>query len=317
MLKNLVLPSAVLVCSVAGHSVAIETDQKALDPLAVELLSLGINYCKKADKFSRSDLQKANIAFSQYENHRVRAAEIDQRVLTLDRKVEQQLAHCEAVDSNLQRAKALPILEKGIESCYSAKTLLSKKSFNKAKKSVDDYVQRREAAVSIEPSVVKVGAFNRDIRQCDRLAKKINQQESKASRWNEQLTRMTNHLWKAVNTCEVASGSFSQTSPNLGEVHQQMNLALDAKSKAVSYTGILEFVKNNPNDQASNRIKDLLVKYDQCEELVTSAVQVHEMNLELASEAIELAAHEESPASNENILMSDGDAIVEVNLAQN
>lgn len=314
--KKLML-TAVLFSGMAHANVS---ENQGVDPLAQNLLSQGISYCRQADKYSRSDVERANEAYSQFQKHLKRAEEIDRRVVKMTPKIVKQLGHCQAVNSNLQRAKALPIITKGIESCFAAKSQLSSKHLAKAKLAFADYVERREAAVAMEPSVMKVGAISSDIKRCDRLGTKISKAEADSSLWNRQLTQMTDQLWKAVNTCEIASGNASLPAPDLAGVHSKLEEAADFKYKAVSYTGIMQYVEQNPKTKSSEDIKELLVKYDQCEELVLSAVQVHEMNAPTQETETAVAHLDEVPfveSAIETIDTSAGVQTTTVNLAQN
>lgn len=315
-LAAIILSGASLVTANVGNA----GDKNGIDPLAQNLLSQGISYCRQADKYSRSDLDRAEEAYSQFQKHRKRAEEIDQRVLEITPKIVNQLAHCDRVNANLQRAKALPVIEKGIESCFAAKSELSSKHLSKAKAAFADYVDRREAAIMMAPTILKLGGVSRDIKQCDRLGTKISKAESEGTRWSQQLAQMTGHLWKAVNTCEIASGNASLSSPDLIGVHTKLEQAADFRYKAVSYTGIMQYVKENPETKASEDIKDLLVKYDQCEELVLSAVQVHEMNAPIDNGETAIAHLDELPSdvpADDIIDTSSGVQSATVNLAQN
>jgi TonB family protein len=134
--------------------------------------------CRTAKMLRRDNLPQAQKHFRQYVELLNKAIVIEPNLLSSkDPAVTQVLDFCNVVKSDLDRAEALPLFERGIRECGEARVLIGNAAFDDARQKYQRYLEYKEGALAISESVLDVYANSYEIRLCDRLEADIKQAE--------------------------------------------------------------------------------------------------------------------------------------------
>jgi TonB family protein len=135
--------------------------------------------CRTAKQLRRENLAEAQEHFKAYETLLGKATAIDPGLLSSkDSTVTQVLDFCNVVKNDLERAKALPLFERGLRECSEARVLISNAAFDDARQKYQRYVEYKQDALKISQSVLDVYSNSYEVRLCDRLEADIKQAES-------------------------------------------------------------------------------------------------------------------------------------------
>lgn len=143
-----------------------------------ELVSQASKECRTAKMLRRSNLDEAQNHYKSYVSLMNQATAIQPDLLdNPDADTRRVLDFCEVVKSDLDRAVALPLFERGLRECGEARVLITNAAFDEARAKYKLYREYKEGALGISQSVLQVLENSYEVRLCDRLGEDIAQAE--------------------------------------------------------------------------------------------------------------------------------------------
>lgn len=227
------LLSCSLLCSVASVAGAESLDD------AVTLYLKGFEHCSSAKSaLSDNQLDKALKAFAEYESVKEQAAKIDPSILsTSQRGMDSNLKYCIRVGTDIEVAQGTPLLEQSLVQCDKAFEAYKQGDAVAANQFYRDYVQGRDQALAVAPSLTGVFSLKSEIRRCDRLDSKIANAGKQQAELSTLLESAREESDAFSSTCNAAQKEFQSASLNA----QTIQSAEKALGKAEQY-------KRNAND---------------------------------------------------------------------
>lgn len=144
-----------------------------------ELVSKASKECRTAKMLRRSDLSEAQNHFKAYVELLNQAITVQPDLLdSPDTDTRRVLDFCNVVKSDLDRAVALPLFERGLRECGEARVLITNAAFDEAREKYKLYREYKEGALVISQSVLDVHENSYEVRLCDRLGEDIAQAEA-------------------------------------------------------------------------------------------------------------------------------------------
>lgn len=144
-----------------------------------ELVSQASKECRTAKILRRSNLDEAQNHFKAYVTLLNQAIAVQPDLLdNPDADTRRVLDFCNVVKSDLDRAVALPLFERGLRECGEARVLITNAAFDEAREKYKLYREYKEGALVISQSVLDVHENSFEVRLCDRLGEDIAQAEA-------------------------------------------------------------------------------------------------------------------------------------------
>lgn len=234
--------------------------------------------CRNAKILRRSDLSQAQTSFKEYVKLLNQAIAIKPNLLdNPDVNTQRVLDFCNVVKSDLDRAEALPLFERGIRECGEARVLISNAAFDEARDKYRLYREYKEGALVISESVLDVYENSYEIRLCDRLSDDIAKAEDDYRKQLKAATAEQEDVYKPVldkltqadRQCRGAQNLVDdKDSYNLQTVTQVESLAKDSvtlRDAALAGRDKLAAQGKNPSDAIAAKISSALVGIRECQ----------------------------------------------------
>jgi hypothetical protein len=229
----------------------------------------GYKECTEANTLRTSNLPAAKRKFDVYLKHLDRAKSIDPSILsTTQRDMDSNLRYCERVETNIKRAEATPILEKGFSYCDTAKESLKTGDVPTAQTNMNEYKRYRDDAMIITDSIMDVFALASKVRACSRVEEKLAEAMKEENALVEKINAAIQGYQVVLTECEKAKTSISSPKFSLNkldDVNAMMNEAAKAKKAARQNTEAFTILKEQPNRPQSQELQKLVDSSAQCE----------------------------------------------------
>lgn len=251
-----------------------------------ELVSQASKECRTAKILRRSDLTEAQNHFKAYVALLNQAIVIQPDLLdNPDSDTRRVLDFCNVVKSDLDRAVALPLFERGLRECGEARVLITNAAFDEARDKYKLYREYKEGALVISESVLDVHENSYEVRLCDRLGDDIAQAEAEYQKQLRQsaLTEkqdafqdVLNSLAQADRQCRGARDLINdKDSYNSQTIAQVEGLANEAKK--ISEAAVLERDKllaagKIPSSTVSTKINAALTGVEECQGAIPTGI---------------------------------------------
>lgn len=251
-----------------------------------ELVRQASKECRTAKMLRRSNLDEAQNHFKAYVELLNQAIAIQPDLLdNPDIDTQRVLDFCNVVKSDLDRAVALPLFERGIRECGEARVLIANAAFDEARDKYRLYREYKEGALIISDSVLQVHENSYEIHLCDRLGEDIAQAEAE---YQKQLRRealaekqdafqdILNSLAQADRQCRGARDLINdKDSYNSQTIAQIEGLASEAEK--IREAAILERDKllaegKKPDQAVSTKISATLTGVEECQGAIPSGI---------------------------------------------
>ncbi len=230
----------ILTCSLLSLSAGVTLADSFDD--AVTLYLKGFEHCSNAKSaLTDNQLDKALKAFAEYRSTTEQAAKIDPSIMsTSQRGMDSNLKYCNRVGTDIELAQGTPLLEQSLSHCDLAFDALKQGNAESAQQSYQQYIQGRDNALSVAPSLTSVFSLKSEIRRCDRL-------ESKISNAGKQQAELVVLLDAAREESEAFNGTCTAGLKEL----QGAGLNAQAVQTAEKALSKVEQYKRNANDSYS------------------------------------------------------------------
>lgn len=269
-----------------------------------ELVKQASKECRTAKMLRRSDLDEARNHFKAYVELLNQAITVQPNLLdNPDSDTQRVLDFCNVVKTDLDRAVALPLFERGIRECGEARVLISNAAFDEAREKHRLYREYKEGALVISESVLDVHENSYEIRLCDRLEEDIAQAEAEYQKQLRQealaerqdaFQDILDSLGQADRQCRGARDLINdKDSYNTQTIAQVESLAAEAEK--IHRAAVLERDKliaegKKPNQAVSTKISAALTGIQECQGAIPSGVARVKATLVAKSNTGSLAA---------------------------
>jgi TonB family protein len=251
-----------------------------------ELVKQASKECRTAKMLRRSNLEEAQNHFKTYVELLNRAIAIKPNLLdSPDSDTQRVLDFCNIVKSDLDRAVALPLFERGLRECGEARVLITNAAFDEAREKYKLYREYKEGALVISDSVLQVHENSYEIHLCDRLEEDIAQAEAEYQKQLRQavLTEkqdafqdVLNSLAQADRQCrgarDLINDKDSYNSQTIAQVEALANEAAKIRDAAVLERDKLLAGGQNPSQPMSAKITAALTGIGECQGAIPSGV---------------------------------------------
>ncbi|HEX7027351.1 MAG TPA: energy transducer TonB [Gammaproteobacteria bacterium] len=242
--------------------------------------------CREAKLQRRSNLQQAQDHFKAYVELLNRAIAIQPDLLdNPDSDTQRVLDFCNVVKSDLDRAVALPLFERGIRECGEARVLISNAAFDEAREKYKLYREYKEGALVISDSVLQVHENSYEIHLCDRLGEDIAQAEAEYQKQLRQAAvadrqdafqDVLDSLAQADRQCrgarDLINDKDSYNTQTIAQVEALAGEAAKIRDAAVLQRDKLLAGGQNPSQSVSTRISAALTGIQECQGAIPSGL---------------------------------------------
>lgn len=232
----------------------------AADSAAEAVFRQGLVHCLQASRLSRTQVDTARTELGQYLSHLERANTISHAWVESSEFAQRETHRCTLVKDNIDRIHAMVLAEQGMEQCLAVQNELKSGTVDAAKHHFQNYLQFRQAAMAVTPSVLKVGSLGTRMRRCDQLEEKIAAADAWLNRLNAEVQSLRVVYQTAANHCSLGMKLVQGGQPadaRLGasrEVLDRMDqalLPLQPSAAALRDPGIAELVQQVEDCQQS------------------------------------------------------------------
>lgn len=135
----------------------------------------GFEYCNTAkDYLNDGRLTDASKSLAKYAQIRDQAAKIDPTILSSTRReMDSNIKYCQRVGTDVEVQTGTPILNQAIEACDESIKELKNMSPDAARGHYDRFLELRDKALAMAPSLNNVFSARSQINRCDRVEKKF------------------------------------------------------------------------------------------------------------------------------------------------
>ena len=242
----------------------------------------GYKACTEANTLRTKSLSAAKRKFKIYLKHLETAKSIDRSILTTaQRDMDSNLRYCERVETNIKRAEATPILEKGFVYCDQAKDALYSGDTATAETHFDEYKRHRDDAMIITETIMDVFALASKVRSCARVEEKLAAAQEKENALMETIAQATTDYKNANKLCEEANQAISSPSfslDKLSSVNAKMNASAKAKKQARKHSDAFDHIKAHPTKAESVQLQKLIDIATTCEGATSDRIRTATKN---------------------------------------
>lgn len=259
------------------------------DPAATAdaLFREGLVYCNQASRVSRTDTTLARQQFEQYRSHLERAQVIDASVLESNSFVQREHKRCILIEDNIARAEAIPLVEQSLAQCAEANTALDAADLDQASVSFEQFRALRDQALTVTPTVLRVGSVAVRMRVCDRLVEKIALAEAERQMTQQTVGRARIHFNKALASCEVGQGMLNNQGPTMDTLNALKNVVGQMQAHVNKGDVVLKTLSGEGVAASLDSVSDRLDACQQQLELAAVAVEQHLTEKALAVQSVE------------------------------
>lgn len=258
-----------------GFSGSLMAAQTAIDQQVDTFFAKGMEHCKQAMDLSRTSAKVAAAEFDRYSSY-MRKVDALKPELKNDIMVSRQIAQCAQVGHDIARTQALPVIEQGLAVCGEVKSLIDADHLTKAKASFLEYTQRRDQALAMTDTVLKVGSNASKVRRCDRLEEKIIAAEQRIHHSEIKADRLLSALRKSTDVCEVTRKMLQDdkvTAEKLEAADTMLAQARDYFKQSERYPEAVSRAENFPGYESSQKIRQYLMEYSRCDQHVAANLE--------------------------------------------
>jgi hypothetical protein len=273
------------------------TDSNAASA-ADALFREGVTFCNQASRLSRTDTSLARQQFEQYRSHLERAQVVDASVLENNAFVQREHKRCTLIDDNIARAEAMPMVEQSLAQCADARAALDVSDLDQASASFVQFQALRDQALSVTPTVLRVGSVAVRMRVCDRLVEKISLAETARQMAQQTLGRARGHFNRALASCEVGEGMLNSQSPTPDTLNALQSVMGRMQAHVDKGNGALKILAGN---KVAANLKPMSVRLEACQqqlELAAIAIEQHLVQKALTAQSVEAGAPDLQAESN-------------------
>lgn len=251
-----------------------------------DLVSQASKECRTAKMLRRSDLDEAQNHFKSYVSLLNQAIAIQPDLLdNPDPDTRRVLDFCNVVKSDLDRAVALPLFERGLRECGEARVLITNAAFDEAREKYKLYREYKEGALVISKSVLQVHENSYEVRLCDRLGDDIAQAEAEYQKQLRQAAQaetrdafqdVLDGLSQADRQCRGARDLINdKDSYNSQTIAQVEGLTKDAekiRQAAVAERDKLLAEGKKPGQAVNSKLTSALAAVEECQGAIPSGL---------------------------------------------
>ena len=234
--------------------------------------------CRTAKTLRRSDLDGAQTHFKEYVKLFNQAIQLKADLLdNPDRDTQRVLDFCNQVKKDLDRAKALPQLERGIRECGEARVLIANAAFDEAREKFRLYRDYKDGALATSESVLDVYENSYEIRLCDRLSEDIAKAEADyrkqlvaaQSEQQDEFQKVLDRLGQADRQCRGARNLVddkdSYNSQTVAQVEALAKESLAIRDSAIAERDKLIAQGRKPGDSVGAKIASTITGIQECQ----------------------------------------------------
>lgn len=234
---------------------------------ARSLFEEGVVHCTKALEHSRSDQQVSQQEYEAYSHALSRAEAIYPGIIDDSAKTARQVKQCEQIGDDIARYQALPLLDQGVLACNAAKQLAKGDYLSKARTKYREYVNMRDKALSLTPSVLKVASNSSKVRRCDKLEGNLMAAQDRIEKEEVDANALITLLSRANESCQVAQHMAVKSGVSrskLDATKAMVSVGENYFREASIHKGALQRAKNYPGYQSSKAITELSAQFTAC-----------------------------------------------------
>ena len=268
-----------LVFSAVSLILSVSSTVSAQNLSAKALIRDGVAFCRAANVQRGDDIEQAESSFQRYEQNLRRALELDRGITESDSAVKRAVSFCNKVRDDLDRARALPLIEQGFRYCGIARRALADNDIQQAQTSRESYLQLKSEAMQLSQSVMQVYENSYELRLCEQLDSAIADSVKQQQIALEQQATLQQDVLSAVELYQGAVGQCQQAQDILTDesgfdenteirVRRLTDESLRRKRNAAQ---LIRQVRENNftlNQDDSQQIESLLIEVSDCEQQI-------------------------------------------------